>query len=79
MSQNQCIKYIDKILWTLHNRLLHDHSGHTSKWMIPSERKIFSKISQKRLIFYDCKSQPAITYLKLTIEALEQGLKYVQS
>ena len=25
------------------------------------------------------RSQPVITYLKLTIEALEQGMKYVQS
>ena len=32
-----------------------------------------------RLVTNISKSQPAITYSKLTIETVEQGVKYVQS
>ena len=39
--------------------------------------KILNKISV--LDRYPDSSQPAITCLKLTIETLEQGVKYVQS
>ena len=34
-------------------------------------------MSNQSLVFY--RSQPAITCSKLTIETLEQGVKYVQS
>ena len=40
-------------------------------------RNIFEYILKKKE--FDKESQPAITCLKLTIETLEQGVKYVQN
>ena len=36
-------------------------------------------IEKCRFYYYEIKSQPAITCSKLTIEPLEQGVKYTQS
>ena len=58
------------------------------KWLITIDcnfQEIKKKINQKVIgwveiyVQYEDSTQPAITCSKLTIETLEQGMKYVQS
>ena len=46
---------------------------------IPCNGVYFSKLLSAGLQFYQKCTQPPITYSKLTIETIEEGVKYVQS
>ena len=48
-------------------------------WEFTEMKSHFSLCTIKILVTLEVTTQPAFTYSKLTIEALEQGVKYVQS
>ena len=81
-SENQCFP-----LFTFHERLLYakdalsvlqNNCRQPIFFLVSEDRQIFIKIEHafKTLCVY---SQPAFTCSKLTIETLEQSVKYVQS